>query len=120
MVNKKFSTIYLQGKGLTLLGGKLAQKDTLSSDEVRKQAANQIYDRLINAFAMIEVAKEVGVFTEEYAEDLIKQAKDKDNEFGAKDDIKKAIHQEIYKAMKKDGQKYPFYQEVQKGRPHFN
>lgn len=99
---KNFTTIYLSGEGLTKSGASLS-KGAINKDSVRKEIAMQIFERLVNAYAMIEAGKAYGVFTDEYAENITKQAKDAENHNGVKQRIVSAIKSEIHSAMVKAG-----------------
>ncbi len=119
-VAKKFSTIYLQGEGIANNGAEIAQSSKLTKDAVRREIASQIYERLVNAYAMLEVAKEIEVFDDTYAEDIISKAKDTDNQFDTKKDIKEAIYSEISKAMKKANKEFKFAKTKKDSKPAFN
>lgn len=102
---KNLSTYYLNSKGIGANGGKLAETThILTADELRKEIANEIATRLSEGFAMIEVAKELGIFTDEYAEKVLNTAKDANNmrEF-RKAFFKTAIYKDINKALGKAG-----------------
>lgn len=77
-VRKSFASNYLNAQGLGLDGRPLGAKEKpLSPDELRVTLANDIADRLCEAYAMIEVAKELGIFVDEYATNIMTVAKDK-------------------------------------------
>ena len=114
-INKNLSTLYLQSKGLNPKGGQIAGKDKLSSKEMKEQLAENIFQRLVNAYAMLEAAKEMKLYSEEQAEEIIQTAKTCDE----KAEIKKAILKEIAKAMEIAGKDFPFYHEEKNKRKKF-
>lgn len=100
---KNFSTIYLRGEGIASNGGDLPKGEAkFTKDDVRKTLANEIAMRLSEGYAMIEVAKELEIFTEEYAENVISVAKNNDTKKDyRKPYFKKGIYADINKALKK-------------------
>lgn len=112
MAEKNLSTLYLQWQGINSKGGLLPQKDQLTKKDMKNQLAANIFNRLVNAYAMLEAAKEVGLYTEEQAEEVITEAKNGEE----KADIKKAILKDIGKAMEAAGKPFPYYKEEKKKR----
>lgn len=114
--NTSIFSIYLKGMGLTSDGNRLPEKETaLDEKEVRKQCAEIITAKLAEAFASIEILKDLKVFSEDYAEKIMNVAKDpKNTNKYRKAYFKKDIYSKLNKALDKAGKELIKYEDEAK------
>lgn len=103
--NTSLYTVYLKGQGIDKDGRPLTAKEKpLTEDQVRIECAEVIAAKLSEAYASIEVAKELGIFDENFADTVINSAKDGKNLHSyRKPYFKKDIYKKINDALEKAG-----------------